>query len=71
MMTLMITYAPESESFITVMQVVSGAGALAACALAIWLSWLPRDHWIRRSKPISTVLVAASVTVSLVFLLVG
>jgi hypothetical protein len=68
-LTLLMGYAPNAQAFGTMLQVVSGSVALAACAGTIGLGWLRRDHWIHRSRPIRALLVGVAVIATLVLLL--
>jgi amino acid transporter len=72
-LTLLMSYAPHAQSFGTMLQVVSGSVTLVACAGAIGLGRLRRDHWIRRSRPLRALLVGVAVvaTVALLIMLGG
>jgi hypothetical protein len=67
----LVSYGPGAERAGAVMQAVSGSGALVGTAMALWLTRLPRDHWVHRSKPIWSGFIAAAATVTLLVVLGG
>jgi hypothetical protein len=66
-----ISVAPQAEQFVGWLFASTGIAAVVMAGVAIFLSSLPTDHWVRKSRPLSTALIVVATVVSLLVILIG